>query len=85
MEINGKYNAQEKKLDQYLGTNNLRPGPPRKLIYKMENFELDKQDKNMRPGTQSTKDKIPEKEIPKKKMNYFSYSREMKKNIAWDE
>jgi hypothetical protein len=80
MDNNGKYNVQEKKMDQYLGTNNLRPGPPRKLIYKMENIELEK--KGVQANSQSNN---VASEKDKKKVNYFSYSREIKKDINWDE
>ena len=84
MENKAKYTIQEKRIDQYLGTNNLRPGPPRKLIYKMENIEMEKNvQNNGNNGTNSGNNKLSEKD--KKKVNYFAYSREIKKDINWDE
>jgi hypothetical protein len=32
---NGNYNATDRKIDAYLGTRNLRPGPPARLINKL--------------------------------------------------
>jgi hypothetical protein len=63
------YTKQDKELDKYLGTNNLRPGPPRRLNNK-------KDDKIY---------KVKVDENKKVKINYCSYSLDIKRNIKWDE
>lgn len=79
MEIVGKYTQQEKRLDNYLGTNNLRPGPPRKLIHRMNEIEIDKKHNTKKDINIQTSEKA------KKNINFFSYSREIKKDIKWEE
>jgi len=79
MEFAAKYTQQEKRLDQYLGTNNLRPGPPRKLIHKMNEIQIDKKHHSKNDPSNQTSEKAS------KNISFFSYSREIKKDIKWEE
>ena len=99
MENFSNYTNQEKKIDQYLGTNNLRPGPPRKLIYKVDSSSSDKYSfpkekmytanseinyNNSENNSRKVNSNKNEKS-QKNKVNYFSFTREICKDINWDE
>jgi hypothetical protein len=69
------YNKRDIKIDKYLGTKNLIPGPPRKLINKKI------------LGNEGNSDKVYkiQKEQPKQKINFSSYSMEIKTGVNWSE
>jgi hypothetical protein len=75
------YNKTDEKIDKYLGTNNLRPGPPRKLVNKRV-LGIDSQDLGMKSEKEVYKDKIEYDQI--KKINYNSSSMELN-TINWSE
>jgi hypothetical protein len=65
-----KYSKLDEKIDKYLGTSNLRPGPPRRLINKLNTNIIENQEsKNI-----------------KRTINYSSYPITLNKdNINWEE
>ena len=63
---NEKYTKLDKKIDEYLKTNNLRPGPPARLVNRIIGVN-----QNSAPIAQ--------------KINYFSFSITVEKNIPWDD
>ena len=65
------YTKLEEKIDKYLGTENLRPGPPKRIINKKIMGEKKKD--------------IIKREPLKTKINFCSYSLSIIKNIIWDE
>ena len=62
-----QYTILDKKIDSYLGTRNLRPGPPARLVNRL----MDGKD-NMEPTKAY-------------KINYFSFSLPLTRNIPWTE
>ena len=42
------YTKLDEKIDNYIGTNNLRPGPPKRLINKQINKNLSKEEKKVK-------------------------------------
>ena len=62
-----QYTILDKKIDSYLGTRNLRPGPPARLVNRL----MDGKD-----NTEPTK---------AYKINYFSFSLPLTRNIPWTE
>jgi hypothetical protein len=42
------YTKLDEKIDKYIGTNNLRPGPPKRLINKHFNKNLVKEEKKIK-------------------------------------
>ena len=65
-----KYTKLDEKIDKYLGTSNLRPGPPRRLINKFNTNKIENQEStNIRQI-----------------INYSSYPISLNKdNINWEE
>ncbi len=71
--MKNEYTEKDKQIDKYLGTNNLRPGPPKRLINKnIIDQQLLEQKKKIR-------------EEKKTKINYFSLSLKVEKGIKWGE
>jgi len=69
-----KYSNLDEKIDKYLGTNNIRPGPNKRLINKnIEDF-----------NSQKSK-KIIETKIEKEKINFMSTTLQIKRGIKWEE
>ncbi len=68
-----QYSKLDEKIDNYLGTTNLRPGPPKRLVNKLMNDE-------------EKQNKFKKIEIHKKnKINYCSESIKISKNLNWNE
>ena len=65
------YTKQDEKIDKYLGTNNLRPGPPKRAINKKIMGDKEKVHKVV--------------DDPKTKINFCSFSMDVTRNIKWDE
>ena len=65
------YTDRDKNIDKYLGTTNLRPGPPRRVINKKNESE--------------EKEKMKIKEEKKMKINFTSYSLPLELKIKWSE
>lgn len=67
------YTKLDEKIDKYLGTTNLRPGPPRRLA---------NQPKKENEKVWKIKGEV---NIPKTKINFCSYPMKIEKNIKWSE
>jgi hypothetical protein len=63
------YTKLDKEIDKYLGTTNLRPGPPKRLVNKLINGEK----------------VIKVKTDKKTRINFTGYSLEIKTKLNWEE
>jgi hypothetical protein len=67
------YSKQDENIDKYLGTHNLRPGPPRKLVNHYINKDIEQ-----KGGYKIEPNRV--------KINFSSYSANLSKDsIKWEE
>jgi hypothetical protein len=71
------YTKLDEKIDKYLGTNNLRPGPPQRLVNQVIS------NKNNNNNNSTTL--FPLKEENKTKLNFNANSLGVTRNIKWSE
>lgn len=71
------YTKLDENIDKYLGTNNLRPGPPKRLINKKLMG-----DENSNNLTSNQKNLL---KVEKIKINFFAETLKITRNINWKE
>jgi hypothetical protein len=75
---NSNYTQLDEKIDKYLGTNNLRPGPPKRLINKKLMGEENSTNLQLNKKSNIVKDE-------KQKINFFAETLKISRKIKWKE